>query len=73
MTETKGIHNYQIQRAYLADDTGVAVGIQRDQLTVNIGHMALVISPELARRITAEITVARLVHDMRYLEDGGLS
>ena len=38
-------------------------------LTVNIGAVTLVMSPELARHVTAEIAVARMVHDMKYLED----
>ena len=70
MTESAGNHAYTIQRAYIDDSATIAVGIQRDQLTINVGEVALVLSPLMARRLTAEIAVARMVHDMRYLEDG---
>lgn len=66
--ETAGTPGYVIQRAYLADETTIVVGIERGQLTVNIGEVALVMSPELARHLTAEIAVARMVHDMRYVD-----
>jgi hypothetical protein len=67
--EAAGITQYVIQRVYLDDSAKVAVGIAKDQLTVNIGAVTLVMSPELARHVTAEIAVARMVHDMKYLED----
>jgi hypothetical protein len=67
--ELAGDTHYQISRAYLDDSATVAVGISKGQLTINVGAVALVMSPELARRLTAEIAVARMVHDMRYLED----
>ena len=69
MTEAIGERNYTIQRAYLDDSATVAVGISKGQLIINVGAIALVMSPELARHLTAEIAVARMVHDMRYLED----
>ena len=64
--DTAGTQNYTIQRAYLDDSATIAVGISKGQLTVNVGAIALVMSPELARHLTAEIAVARMVHDMRY-------
>ena len=68
MTETQGIQNYQIQRAYIDDSATIAVAIERGQLTINVGAVALVMSPLMGRRLTAEIAVARMVHDMKYLD-----
>jgi len=70
--DTAGITQYQIQRAYIDDSATIAVGIERGQLTINVGAVALVMSPEAARHLTAEIAVARMIHDMRY-EDGAAS
>jgi len=67
--DTAGIPQYVIQRAYIDDSATIAVAIERGQLTINVGAVALVMSPEAARHLTAEIAVARMVHDMRYLED----
>ena len=68
MNEAAGERNYQIQRAYLDNTAEVAVGVARGQLTVNVGAVSLVMSPWMARRITAEIALARIVHDTRYME-----
>ena len=68
MNEAAGERNYQIQRAYLDNTAEVAVGVARGQLTVNVGAVSLVMSPWMARRITAEIAIGRLIHDARYLE-----
>ena len=67
--DTAGTPLYQIQRAYIDDSATIAVGIERGQLTINVGAVALVMSPEAARHLTAEIAVARMIHDMRYIED----
>lgn len=57
--------NTPIHRAWLADDTNVNATITGpDQIVLNVGLLALHMSPELARRITADLTVARLLHDM---------
>ena len=68
--DTAGTTHYIIQRAYIDDSATIAVGIERGQLTINVGAVALVMSPEAARHLTAEIAVARMVHDMRFVEDG---
>jgi len=68
MTEAQGTPLYQIQRAYIDDSATIAVGIVRDQLTVNVGEVALVGSPDLMRRAAAEIITACLYHDMKWAE-----
>ena len=72
-TEAAGIPAYTIQRAYIHDTAQIAVGIRRGELTINIGEVALVMTPEKVRELGSEMSIARLIHDMKYLEDDGRS
>jgi hypothetical protein len=65
-TQPAGTPAYTINRAYIADSATVnATGVGTDQIVLNIGEVALHLSRQKAKEVSAELAIARLILDMK--------
>jgi hypothetical protein len=69
-TAPAGETAYTIQRAFIHDSATVnAATTRRGEIVLNVGAVAMHLSPETARAICTELTIARIWHDLKH-EDG---
>ena len=68
-TETAGTPSYVINRVYLDDATPLtAASTGREQIVLNIGAVAVHLSPAKSFELQRAITQARLEHDIKWDE-----
>lgn len=66
-TDTPTTRANVIARHRLPDDTTVNAAVIREgELVLNVGEFAFHLSPDLARDIQREITIARVMHDLKH-------